>query len=278
VLPQTITSRPLEDGYGNADLKAAMPDLAAEISAQPNVQIIDVDTHPDTEPFDSEEFTAALGEYGRGITVLTGPTPAADTQGLLNVRLRMNRFHCVRESGESGRDEIFWAVGAGSDTTAKKSFVTREYGATSTGDWHHFDYDFNARKTYLFDGTVDQHISTEIECWEADDSSGGFYNSLRDALGWFSDRAADTSIEMTRSGGQQKAAAWTALIALGAGLLDEILGWLTNDDDLVCSRLINLDRAALHSLRSRPGNEDFWNFDGGKGGYHKLYLITNEFA
>ncbi len=281
VLPEAITSRPLEDGYSRADLKAALPALAAEICAQPNVQIVDVSKADlaGSETFDSEEFAAALGEYGRGITILTGPPPAADIQGVLNVRVRMMKFQCVKESGESGRDEIFWAVSAGSDKQAKKSFTTREYGATSTGDWHTFDYDYNAGETYVFIGPVDQHLSTEIQCWEADHSSGGFYNDLRGALKDFAEWAVDTSSDMTEAGDDEvkKGAGWAALLGIAAGLINAILGWLTNDDDLVCERTIGFDRAALYAMRDRPANNNYWHFNGGGGGYHHLYLATNDF-
>ncbi|MEU7428602.1 hypothetical protein [Streptomyces sp. NPDC040750] len=154
MLPEAITSLPVETGYSCADLAAALPALIQEINAQPNVCIVDVSQLADNEPIDTEEYTAAMAEFGGGgVTILTAPSQAAETQGLLNVRLWMHRFKCVRESGESGRDEIYWAVGAGSDTTAKKHFITREYGATSTGDWHDFD-----SGTYVFDGTVDQYL------------------------------------------------------------------------------------------------------------------------
>jgi hypothetical protein len=188
----------------------------------------------------------------------------------------MLKFQCVRRSGEwTGSDEIFWGVSAGSDTTAKKSFKTREYGSVNTREFHQFDYDYNAGETYVFVGTVDQHLSTEFQCWEADDSNGGFYNDLRSALSTFADGAADTSMEMTRSGSsQQKNAAWAALLSLGARLLDWLLSVFTNDDDLVCERTIGFDRNALIRLRDMGGN--YYNFDGGDGGYHHLYLASND--
>ena len=279
MLPESVTRRPVETGYTIAEFKDDLPAIARQVVAQPNVQIIDVSKHADTDTFDTEQFTAAMAEHGRGITILTGPPAPVDTQGLLNVRLRMLKFQCVRESGEVGRDEIFWGVSAGSDTTAKKSFKTREYGATSSGDWHTFDYDYNAGQTYAFVSTVDQHLTTEFQCWEADDSSGGFYNDLRGALADFAEAAADVSTDITASAddAERKAAGWSAWLALGAGLINAILGWITNDDDLVCERSIGYDRAALLALRNRPGREGYYNFDGGGGGHHRLYLATNEF-
>jgi hypothetical protein len=40
---------------------------------------------------------------------------------------------------------------------------------------------------------------------------------------------------------------------------------------------IGFDRAGLYALRNQPGREGYWNFDGGSGGHHRLYLATNEF-
>ncbi|MFE9400138.1 hypothetical protein [Streptomyces flavidovirens] len=51
-----------------------------------------------------------------------------------------------------------------------------------TEEFHQFDYDYNARLTYAFIGPVDQHLSTEFQCWEKDDSPGSFYDGLRAAL------------------------------------------------------------------------------------------------
>jgi hypothetical protein len=170
-------------------------------------------------------------------------------------------------------------VGAGSDKQAKKSFTTKEYKDTDNGTWHHFDYDYNAGETYVFIGPVDQHLSTEFHCWEADGSPGGFYDDLRGALADFAEWAIDTSVDLTEAGGDEteKGAGWAALLGLAAGLINAILGWLTNDDDLVCERTIGFDRAGLYALRNLPGREGYWNFDGGGGGHHRLYLATNEF-
>lgn len=277
-LPEAVTRRPVETGYSLAELTDDLPVIGQQVLAQPNTRVVDLGALAPDEPIDDEAFTSALATHARGITILTGPpVPDTGTLGALTVRLRMHRFHCVKESGEVGRDEVYWAVAAGSDTTARKSFKTREYGAVSTGDSEDFDYVYQ-EQTYLFSGTADQHVTTDIQCWEADDSSGGFYNDLRSALSDFADYAARASSQLTTAGDNEtaRAAAWAAFMSLGAGLLNAILGWLTNDDDLVCERSIGFTRSGLLALAARPNNEDYWHFNGGGGGHHKLYLRIND--
>ncbi|MET8631012.1 hypothetical protein ABZW30_46280 [Kitasatospora sp. NPDC004669] len=278
VLPRVITDLPLEKGFGSADLTAALPALAEEITAQPNVRIVDVSRLAEGESIDTDEDIAAMADYGRGITILTAPPQDASLTGPITVRVRMHKFHVVEESaGEVGADEIYWGLGAGSDTTAKKSFDTREYGSIHTGEVHHFDYVYG-KETYLFNGTVDKHMSAEIQCWEADNSPDSFYQKLRDALADFADHAADTSSEISQAYDNEarKAAAWAALLSLGAGLLNALLGLFVNDDDLVHERSFGWTRDYLISMSRMPNGENYFHFNGGDGGYHKLYLRLND--
>ncbi|THA47115.1 hypothetical protein [Streptomyces sp. A1136] len=275
ILPEAITSLPLETGYTKADLAAAMPALVKEVTAQPNVRIIDVSEIDDSSRIDTEEFTAALAEYGRGITILTAPPLPEVSQAPLSARVRMHKMYCVDNSKEVGKDEVYWAVSAGSDTTSKTSFKTAEFGSVRSESWYTFPYTYRS-ETYLFNGTVDQYLTAEIQCWEADDSDGGFYNDLRDALKDFAEWAVGTSTNLNEAGDDhaQKSAGWAAWLAIGTGLLNAILGWLTNDDDLVCERSFGFSRAALIKLSNRTNGEDSWRFDGGGGGDHWLYLRT----
>ncbi|MFJ7148305.1 hypothetical protein ACIQVT_08890 [Streptomyces sp. NPDC100445] len=274
VLPQAITNVPVETGFSSADLTAALPALTREINAQPNVRVVDVSKLAEGEPVDSEEYIAAMARYGRGITVLDAPQQESNLKGLLDVHMRMDRFYCVRESsGEIGADEIYWGVSAGSDTTAKKSFRTRVYDSVHTDEIHKFDYVYR-QQTYVFSGTVDKHLSAEFQCWDEDSSPGDFLDKLRTALSDFAEHAVDTSIEMTKYNGNQakKAAAWATLLGIGAGLLSALLGLFENPDDLVHERSIGFSREYLLNLQQVE--ENFWHFDGGDGGYHKLTLKT----
>ncbi|MFK0252104.1 hypothetical protein [Streptomyces sp. NPDC090445] len=279
MLPQAITSLPVETGYTKDDLVAATPALIEEINAQPNVRIVDVSKLADDEPIDSEESTAAMAEYGRGTTILTAPSQDLGIQGLLTVRLRMDRFYCVRESsGEAGNDEVYWAVASGSDTGSKASFQVPHQGHVSTGVTRVLPYVYG-EKTYLFNGTVDQYLSTEIQCWEADRGKDeGWLGALRRTLADFADHATDASSEISKfyDNETRKAQAWAAFLALGAGLLNAFLGLFDNPDDLVLERSIGFSRDYLISISRMPNRENYYNFDGGSGGYHKLYLRAND--
>ncbi|GAA1243333.1 hypothetical protein GCM10009665_37740 [Kitasatospora nipponensis] len=267
ILPERITSLPLETGYSLADLKADLPAITAQVMAQPNVRVVDVSALREGEPLDDEEFVAALAEYGRGATFLKGSASgdgvaaADDIQG----QVRMHAFTCERRSNELGKDEIYWGIASGSDRQAKTSYNTREYGSTVAGTRHVFD-----ANTFVFNGTLNQHITCEIQCWEADASPGGFYTELRKALARWAEAALDLSVTLTKSD-SDTAAGWAAWFAIGAGLLNLILGWLINDDDLVCERSFAFNRAALRDLAGRPQG-DTWLFDGGSQGRHRLEL------
>jgi hypothetical protein len=269
LFPEPIAGLSLEQGYSDADLRAALPALGRELMAQPNFSEVDLSKLGAGDSLDTEAFSAALAEYGCGMTLVTGaPLDEAARAAPLNVKVRMASFKCERSSGDgmfNSKDEIYWGISAGSDTEAQRSSNTREYGSIEDGSHPSFD-----SGTYLFSGTVQQHMGCEIQCWEADDSNGSFYSSLRSALADFAENAVEQTQAMLDQGQDAERAGWVALMGFAASLLDALLGLVTNDDDLVCERTIGFDRAALHAFSNR--GEDWWIFDGGGGGRHKLYL------
>ncbi|MEU3283357.1 hypothetical protein [Streptomyces antibioticus] len=120
----------------------------------------------------------------------------------------------------------------------------------------------------LADTTVRGHLSLNIECWEADHSSGGFYNKMREVLATMAERLAEGAQSQTYSPperGGDNGEGWAALLAIILGLVNLLLGWLTNDDDLVCERSINLSRSALDRYFTAAGREEWWDFNGGSG-------------
>jgi hypothetical protein len=270
-LPEQITSRPLELGYSSADLKADMPAIVEAMRAQPNVSIVDLGKHDPAQPIDSDEFTAAMGEYGGGVTLFTS-SEGNDTQtGLWLVNIRLDKFQCHRKSGEVDRDEIYWGLSAGSDATRKQSSTTREYGSIQQATWATFD-----GGTYLFSGLVNNHLTAEIECWEADHSPGSWYTALRNGLADIAEWAIDKAVAMTEAGDNdtEKGAAVLALFAIGTGIINWILGFFTNDDDLVTRRTFGFDHAALRKQSIQAPGVVWFNFDGGDGGMHRLFTET----
>lgn len=168
-LPKAVTSRSAVSGYAMADLIADLGEAAPQILAQPNVNIVNVaDLVEAGGSVDSQEFVAALGEYGSGATVVTGPElPAAQGAGRLTARLRLTRFYCERSTGDTvfgPADEIYWVTAAGADSRDKKTFTSQEFGSINTGSGR----DFPAG-TYLFNGGVQRTVISNIECWERDE-------------------------------------------------------------------------------------------------------------
>ncbi|MFE9368467.1 hypothetical protein ACFYM2_01585 [Streptomyces sp. NPDC006711] len=283
VFPAEVNRLEDKTGYDFAQLRDDLAALTAEIVAQPNVEIVDVTGTEPEGPRDSEEFLRALAEYGAGVTVLTASrgTEAADAADVarvpaasampLRVKLAPSRFVCERRSDELGKDEIYWAMAAGTDTEAKNSAKTPEFGSVVTGSDRAFTGD---HALTLVDGTVRAYVSLNIECWEADHSSGGFYNKMREVLRTLSDRLAEASKEQNYSPPDREfnAEGWAALLSVLGELINALLGWLTNEDDLVCERSIGLSHAALTRYFTPAGRDESWMFDGGRGGRHKLWL------
>ncbi|WP_329166923.1 hypothetical protein OHB49_42615 (plasmid) [Streptomyces sp. NBC_01717] len=190
----------------------------------------------------------------------------------MKLLLKPQRFVCERRSGEVGHDEIYWAMSAGADSGEKKSFKTPEFGSVQTGSDRAFT---GGHAGILIDGWVRGHVSLNIECWEADDSSGGFYNKMREVLNTLAERLADGAKSQTYEPPEHGGAnpeGWAALLSVVAQLVNALLGWLTNDDDLVCERTIGLDRAALDRYFTASGYAANWLFNGGGGGSHRLWL------
>ncbi|MEV6024841.1 hypothetical protein [Streptomyces sp. NPDC052036] len=276
VFPAAINQLDVNTGYSTEDLRTDLAEVTAEIVAQPNVEIVDVTQTTPGESTDSEEFLKALAEYGGGVTVLTTPEErqmrAAVPVLPVKVVLQPSWFRCERRSGELGHDEIYWALSAGADSNAKKSGKTPEFGSVQTGSERQFT---GSHAFTLADTTVRGHLSLNIECWEADNSSGGFYNKMREVLATMAERLAEGSQSQTYSPpehGGDNGEGWAALLAIVLGLVNLLLGWLTNDDDLVCERSIGLSRAALDRYFTAAGRDEQWLFDGGRGGSHRLYL------
>ncbi|GGU47112.1 hypothetical protein [Streptomyces violascens] len=281
VFPAAINALDVKSGYDFEEFRADLAAVAAEIVAQPNVEVVDVTRLELDGPKESEEFLEALGRYGTGVTVLTGARPEVGTERAapaafaapMVLSLKAERFECERRSGEVGHDEIYWAMAAGTDTEAQSSAKTPEFGSIVKGSHRYFTGDHAVQLT---NGTVRGYVSLNIECWEADDSSGGFYNKMREVLRTMSKRLADASQEQHYSPPDREfnAEGWAALLAVLGELINALLGWLTNDDDLVCERSIGLSHSALTHYFT--GNrEESWLFDGGHGGRHRLWLRGN---
>jgi len=270
LFPEIIVGLPISEGFSREDLLKDLSALGAEIAAQPNASLVRLDELAEDSPVDTEEYEQALGTYGSGITVVLGPPDPAprESRAATTVKLSFRDFWCVKRSGELGKDEIYWTSSAGSDTGSKKEYESGEFGAIVTGSHREFP-----AGSYLFNGTVNTWMTCNIACWEADHSSGGWYNDLRRGLRDISDYCFKTSEQLEQNSGEYEGSnAWFSLVGLVALLFDWLLGLITNEDDLVLERSLGFNRSALRALSQRPGGYDWWGFNGGGGGHHRINI------
>ncbi|WP_405656331.1 hypothetical protein [Streptomyces sp. RK9] len=273
VFPTVLTSRSVEEGYAFADLVHDLPELRQQIAEQPNLNLVDLDRLPEGAPQDSPEFVQGVADYGHGVTVITASDHRADdaeASALSNVKIDLKFFKCHRESNEVGRDEIYWALSSASDTGNKLKSVTDEYGAINTGDIAHF-----SAGTVLFHNTMQDFLTAQITCWEADHSPGGWYEKLHEAISTISDLLFEMADRLAQYGGHFPVPEYHDLIDYVevAGMIALAIAGLiklfTNHDDEVASRTFVLDRAALR--RAITENTPLsWDFNGGSGGHFIL--------
>ncbi|WP_051823050.1 hypothetical protein [Streptomyces sp. NRRL S-1448] len=274
LFPDTLTTRGLAEGYSQADLLKDLPDLGADMLAQPNVSIIDVAGRDENAPLDTPEFEQGMADYGIGVTVAHSSQPAdAGTEAAeapFNIRLDFHKFVCIRDTPEATRDEIYWVYGASNAEGASKKQVTREYGSVNKGSVRYFD-----SGTTLFDGRTTKGIPAYVACWEADDSPSSWYTGLRNTL----DDIIKELYEFAQIIEQYPAGQWPDFNAVDlahyaiaiAYFIQALIDLIRNDDDLVQERVIAFSRKAIRNLAGRPNETDYWRFNSSEGTFD-LYV------
>ncbi|WP_437803047.1 RICIN domain-containing protein [Sorangium sp. So ce693] len=283
-LPDTIAELSLDTAYTLQNLADSLPALTREVAAQPNVRIVDVAKLAPDQGIDltDEAFVAAQNEYGISVTCFMNsaakakpaPDPAPAEAGSGEVLSSSEAFiiqpfkmQTIKRSGDTvfgPSDEIFWAMGAGSDTGEKWEFRSREFGSCDDGDW-----DWFALGDLAFCGRVDGRLTMTIECWEKD--AGAIFDGISNALFKVADACVKASNELAGDP-DTDAAGWAALIAIVSALVAELLKLFNNEDDHVATRTLGWTRAALLSLNN---TEQRFRFDGetDRGmGIQDLYL------
>ncbi|TGO13230.1 hypothetical protein BTUL_0074g00370 [Botrytis tulipae] len=220
---------------------------------------------------DDDEYLSALREAGTGITVITGPELKAEEPNTkaetrlggpngipTSYQLTLERFKCHKQAVDGAlgpKNEIYWGYASGSDSKAKRSRKTDEYGKVQTGDVR----SFRSADQIFFLGEVGEFLAGHIECWEADDSDGGFYNKLIAVLRDISEYAMEAAVQAmdsqgwgTDRGETKRSAAILALIGIIGALVAELLAWLTNEDDLVFRRDVAFTTEGLENWYMRP--------------------------
>ncbi|MEU2955634.1 hypothetical protein [Streptomyces xanthochromogenes] len=260
LFPESVTRLTTDSAYSYRDLAADLPALAAEILAQPNVNIVDVAGLGPEGAVDDAGAVEAMAEYGgTAVTVLTAPAQGGDAMSrLVSVDLRAVKFQCVRATDDTvfgPKDEIYWVSAGSGDIGYKRTYRSPEFGAIQTGDTRNF-----ASGTSMFLGAYQQTLMINIECWEKD--SGAIYQELQNHLWKIADKCADAAKSIMENG-ESSEAALAAIIAVVAALLVWLLGWLSNDDDLVGERSIAItSNAARYLISGAPEPQPAGNADG----------------
>ncbi|MCX5203426.1 hypothetical protein OG897_18485 [Streptomyces sp. NBC_00237] len=274
MFPDVLTSRGMEQGYAFEDLVKDLPALRADVAAQPNLSLVDLDRLDEGAPLDSPEFIEGMSAYGHGVTVVTASDHHPDARATAKpeqVLVELKAYSCQRESNELGDDELYWAHSASSDKAGKQSGVTREYGDVATGDYRALD-----AGTVLFNGQVDKFLTAHIICWEADHSSSQWRDDMHDTMRKISDILFEMADKLAQYGGHFPVPEYhdlidyfeiVGMIALAIAALLELF---RNHDDEVAARTFVFDRAALGKWANDLNAIANFEFDGGSEGHFTL--------
>lgn len=270
--PSAVTQLPIEKAYTWDDFRTDIQDTKDQVKSQSSsaFRVVDLAT---AKSNDEPESSTEEANNDRGITYYTSSAPPIETLGLNGRQtIYLEKFECVRKQSDSitgPKNEIYWAYSAANDVAPSHHNVTREYGSVQNGSMVRLD-----GGTTLYTGDIGPNsmIATHIECWEADDSNSQWVKDLKAAMWEVCDMMLEAAAEGVKSPEGKKAAAVMLILAGVSALIAGIIEWFRNDDDLVKERSIMLDYPALQSLWNSPYRADYWNFDGGSQGYHKLTL------
>ncbi|WP_405429050.1 hypothetical protein [Streptomyces erythrochromogenes] len=117
LVPQSVVSRSLQDGFDREAFWAALDELHPQIMALPNVAVVDRARLADGEDLHTPEFTAAMAEAGFGVTGFASSEDRdrfADTPTIPPFRaaLEWGAFQCFEPWGDQWgtKDEIYWTA------------------------------------------------------------------------------------------------------------------------------------------------------------------------
>ncbi|MCZ1008415.1 glycoside hydrolase [Streptomyces lydicus] len=273
LFPDSLAKRPVEEGYASEDLARDLPLLRAEVAAQPNVSVVDLDA-PTAEgqggTLDSEEFMGGVDAYGHGATMVTASGHQA-TQSLVSMQaaLRLHRFYTTSETDEwSGSDEIYWVTAAGADSDA----MPQRYHSPTFGDVDKGETKYFADDTRLFYGSVSKVVVCHIQCWEEDHGPPSELQRTMERIAEKLHYVADELAEHAVGTELEATANFTLMLAGIAYFIAQIMAYIK--DDLVGQRTLCFDRRALEAMAAQPGREYAWGFSTGSyvHGSRTLYM------
>ncbi|MFC6834507.1 hypothetical protein ACFQL8_37395 [Streptomyces goshikiensis] len=286
VVPETITRRPVAQGYTLANLRQDVNNVVAEALAAPNVQIVDPRVAAAGHGEDPV-FVEAMRETGFAVTAFARPSasqaaaanaedggqaqeePAeagADGGGSpqaasFRLRLEMESFYVRRAVGDAGasKDEIYWTAAAAAGGGTGRPFISEEFGGVKAGQTR----SFSSSKKVLFDGQSSGYLGLSIHCWEADQSSDDWWDALVKAL---NDAAAAIDRFMMIDNFLGFVPLWVGMAFEVGKMFLFIMEAFRNYDDLSCQRTIGLDQQDLAVLAHY--GQTTWHFNG--DGHHEL--------
>ncbi|MGW0394387.1 hypothetical protein ACWDYJ_26565 [Streptomyces sp. NPDC003042] len=261
ILPRSVTSRSLKEGFTQADYTAAIREIGPLVAALPNVAVVDRARLEAGEGIDTAEFKASLAEYGHGITVFTGDsdegTAGALAAGDFHARLQFRTFFCRKAAGDQGggRDEIYWT--AASNTLGYEHTTrTHETGSVVSGQRYNVAGDIVTGSTAFFDTTFrGGYGSTVITAWEGDQSNAEWYTALGRAL---TTVVNNLKVQMMFADLLPGTEAFGYLYN-AVGLITTLWESLRNYDDLILTRGFTFSRADLAALYHAPNRA--WNME-----------------
>ncbi|MFJ5801461.1 hypothetical protein [Streptomyces decoyicus] len=272
-LSQAVVSRSLQEGFGPEEYKAALAERLPQIAELPNVAVVDRAKLAAGEDVDTPEFTAALAEYGYGVTAFTGKDDekaGAQMNGPFRARLEWRRFFCDEAVGDQGggRDEIYWTA-ASNATGYQHTTRTGQTGEVTEGKSYPISGDHRTGSLAFFDTRLDGCGSVLITLWEADQSNAEWYTALGKAL---NDAASSLALTGVYAGMVPGLDLYGHMVD-ALGFISQLWEAMRNKDDLVLSRGLAFgpeDLAAMYYTT----REFRWKFDASDDGMGNFTLYV----
>jgi len=266
LFPDSLAARPVTEGYTVTDLVRDLPLLHAEIAAQPNVAVIDLDAptaatgKSEGGTLDSEEFMRGVDAYGWGATVVTASGHRAGAQSVqpMQVALKLDRFYVHEETDEwSGSDEYYWVTAASADgASAPQRYTSPKFGDVDEDEKHYFP-----ANTSLFTGSVSKVVICHIQCWEQDE---GAPSGLQETMARIAEEIHYVADELGKYAVGTELETVSHFVSMLGGIahfISEVVAY--HEDDLVGERTFLFDRAALEAMAAKPGQEYVYGFSTG---------------
>ncbi|MEU6313803.1 hypothetical protein [Streptomyces sp. NPDC047014] len=276
LVPQTVARRDLEQGFTREQYWTAVRELVPLIGAMPNMAVMDAAVLASGEAGDSPQFTAALGEYGFGVTGYLSETGSEETNAArshtsFRARLEWSSFYCHKAVGDQwgGRDEIYWTAAC---NAADYQHTTRtgETGSVTEGESYPVAGDHVSGDKAFFDTTLAGCGTSVITIWEADQSNAEWYAALGEALQQVVDSLKYHDMFLSLMPNMELLGHMYTAVSMLATIWES----LRNKDDLVLTRGIAFGPSALGAIYESQNHTASWRFDASSEGMGDFSLTV----